>query len=68
MAADLPERILATLVDTPEFAAKTLVWLTKDTKEWFSGRLMIVNWDVGELEAKKGEVVKGDKPKVRLAV
>lgn len=68
MAADLPERILATLVDTPELAANTLVWLTKDRKEWLSGRLMVVNWDVDELEAKKEEVVKGDKLKVRLVV
>lgn len=68
MAADLPERILATLVDTPELAANTLVWLTKDRKEWLSGRLMVVNWDVDELGAKKEEVVKGDKLKVRLVV
>lgn len=29
---------------------------------------MIVNWDVEELVAKKEEVVKGDKLKVRLVV
>lgn len=68
MAANSPAHIQALLIDTPELSADTLVWLTKDRKEWLAGRVMIVNWDVEELVAKKEEVVKGDKLKVRLVV
>lgn len=68
MGKSLPERIQATLTDTPELPADALVWLTQDRKEWLAGRVFIVNLDVDELEAKKEEVVKGDKLKVRLVV
>lgn len=68
MAANIPDHIRALLIDTPELSADTLVWLTKDRKEWLAGRVMVVTWDVDELEAKKEEVVKGDKLKVRLVV
>lgn len=68
MGSTLPPEFHGNLIDTPELAANTLVWLTRDRKEWLSGRVMIVNLDVEELEGKKEEVVKGDKLKVRLVV
>lgn len=68
MGLSLPETYRKLFVDTPELAADTLVWLTKDRNEWLSGRLVVVTWDVDELEAKKEEIVKGDKLKVRLVV
>lgn len=68
MATGLPQEFHDNLLDTPELAANTIVWLTRDRKEWLSGRVMVVSWDVNELESKKDEVVKGDKLKVRLVV
>lgn len=68
MGAGLPQQFHASLVDTPELAADTLVWLTRDRKEWLAGRDVVVNWDVEELDAKKEEVLQGDKLKVRLVV
>lgn len=61
MGSTLPPEFRGNLIDT-------LVWLTRDRKEWLAGRVMIVNLDVEELEGKKEEVVKGDKLKVRLVV
>lgn len=68
MGSTLSPEFRGNLIDTPELAANTLVWLTRDRKEWLAGRVMIVNLDVEELEGKKEEVVKGDKLKVRLVV
>lgn len=68
MGAGLPQQFHASLVDTPELAANTLVWLTRDRKDWLAGREVVVNWDVEELVTKREEVVKGDKLKVRLVV
>lgn len=68
LALHLPERYHAGLVDTPELAGDALVWLTGERREWLAGRYVSVNWDVGELEGRKGEIVKGDLLKVRMAV
>lgn len=68
MGLSLPEAYRELFIDTPELAANTLVWLTKDRKDWLVGRLVVVTWDIDELQAKKEEIVKGDKLKVRLAV
>lgn len=68
MGSTLPEPFHKALIDTPELAANTTVWLSKDRKEWLAGRMVVVTWDVNELEAKKEEIVKGDKLKVRLVV
>lgn len=56
------------LVDTPELGGGFIVWLTKGMKTWLNGRYVSVNWDVGELEAMKREIVEGDKLKVRIVV
>ena len=66
----LPQEVLddAAFIDTPELAGDAIVWLTKERREWLSGRYVSCNWDVTELEAKKDEIVKGDKLKVRIIV
>lgn len=43
-------------------------WLTREPRKWLSGRYLSVHWDVDELEAKKDEIVEGDKLKFRLHV
>ncbi|KAF9630019.1 hypothetical protein BFW01_g200 [Lasiodiplodia theobromae] len=56
------------LVDTPELAADTIVWLTRERREWLNARYVSCNWDMRELEGKREEVVRGDLLKVRMAV
>ena len=45
-----------------------LTWLTNEKRPWLSGRYLSVNWDTKELEAKKDDIVKGDKLKMRMVV
>lgn len=54
--------------DTPELVAHTLVWLTKERREWLRARYVSCNWDMGELVAKQQEIVDKDLLKVRLVV
>jgi len=68
MAKDLPEEIQKLLIDKPELAGDFIVWLSKDKKEWLSARYVSCNWDVTELEARKEEIVKEDKLKVRMVI
>ncbi|KAF4534752.1 uncharacterized protein LTHEOB_2727 [Lasiodiplodia theobromae] len=56
------------LVDTPELAADTIVWLTWERRGWLNARYVSCNWDMEELEGKREEVVRGDLLKVRMAV
>ncbi|KAF4637212.1 hypothetical protein G7Y89_g879 [Cudoniella acicularis] len=42
------------------------VWLTKERREWLSGRYMMCHWDVGELEAMKEDIVEHDKLKFTM--
>jgi NAD(P)-dependent dehydrogenase (short-subunit alcohol dehydrogenase family) len=56
------------LVDTPELAGDSLVWLGSERREWLGGRYVSVCWDMEELSKNKEEVVKGDLLKMRLAV
>ena len=66
----LPQEVLDddAFIDTPVLAGDTIVWLTKERRQWLSGRYVSCNWDVTELEAKKDEIVKGGKLKVRMIV
>lgn len=68
LAHNLPKELLETLQDEPELAAHTLVWLTKERREWLANRYVSANWDVEELEGRKTDVLKGDLLRVRLAV
>jgi hypothetical protein len=54
--------------ETPELSADTLVFLTSEKREWLSGRYINCTWDMEEVVAKKDEIVKGDKLKVKLVL
>ncbi|KZT69463.1 putative oxidoreductase [Daedalea quercina L-15889] len=54
MAAKMPEEMMYVLVDTPEIAAHALTWLVRERRDWLAGRYFCCQWDVNELEAKKG--------------
>lgn len=42
--------------------------LTAERRDYLSGRYLSVHWDANELEAKKDEILKGDKLKFKMAV
>jgi hypothetical protein len=45
-----------------------VVWLTKGDRKWLNARYLSATWDVDELEARRGEIVGGDKLMVRMVV
>jgi len=53
-------------VETTELSADTIVYLTKERREWLGGRYINCTWDMPELMAQKDEIIKGNKLKVRL--
>jgi len=68
MAATMPQEMMHVLIDTPEVAAHTILWLIQERREWLAGRYVSCQWDVDALLAKKQEIVDGDKLKVRMVV
>ncbi|KAF2138425.1 uncharacterized protein K452DRAFT_300972 [Aplosporella prunicola CBS 121167] len=68
LANGMPEESKHILIDQPQLAADTLVWLCKERREWLAGRYVSSTWDMEELLGKREEVVKGDLLKVRMAV
>jgi NAD(P)-dependent dehydrogenase (short-subunit alcohol dehydrogenase family) len=68
ISAKLPQYFAPMLKDSAELPGDTTVWLTKERREWLKGRYVDCCWDVTELEAKKQEIVEGDKLKVSLVV
>lgn len=53
-------------MDTPELSADTIVFLTREKRDWLGGRYVNCTWDMPQLMAKEDEIVKGDKLKVKL--
>ena len=64
----MPAETLAGLGDRPELVAETVAWLTSERREWLAGRYVSATWDMEELLQRRGEIVEGDKLKVRLVV
>lgn len=56
------------LIDKPEVAADTMVFLTSEKRDWLAGRYISCNWDMPEFLGMKDEIVKGDKLKMRMVV
>ena len=65
---NLPANAHSSLVDTPELAADTIVWLTQEKRMWLAARYLSATWDMPEIMSRKDEIVEGDKLKVRLVV
>ncbi|KAI0075108.1 NAD-P-binding protein [Panus rudis PR-1116 ss-1] len=68
LALNMPEDMHAILVDTVHLGPDTIVWLTRERREWLSGRYIGVNSDMEELEKLKDEIVQKDLLKVRLVL
>ena len=43
-----------------------MVYLTQEKRDWLAGRYVSCKWDMPQFLAKKEEIVKGDKLKMRL--
>jgi len=68
MAAGLPKEILPMLLDTPEMAGDSMVWLSGFRRDWLAGRYVSVTWDMEELEGMRAKIEEGDLLKVRIAL
>jgi NAD(P)-dependent dehydrogenase (short-subunit alcohol dehydrogenase family) len=68
LALGMPEFMHELLIDTPELFADSIVWLADNRREWLGGRFINACWDLGELEGRKGDVVKRDLFKFRMTV
>ncbi|KAL7917252.1 hypothetical protein ACQKWADRAFT_307256 [Trichoderma austrokoningii] len=68
LALNMPEFMHKALIDPPELAAHTFVWLTKERRAWLSGRFISVCWDMEELERKKDEILQKNALKFRIVL
>ena len=68
LARGMPESMHELLIDTPQLAGDSIVWLTSERREWLAGRYVAVTWDMQELLDKRDRIVQGDLLKVRLDV
>lgn len=64
----LPEFLKPVFTETPQLSGDTVVFLTSEKRDWLSGRYVNCTWDMVEFVAKKNEIVKGDKLKVRMVL
>lgn len=64
----MPSMVKGLLGDTTELAANALVYLTQAKREWLAGRYVSLTWDMPEFLSKEGEIIEGDKLKMRLTV
>lgn len=68
LALTMPSAVHSMLVDTPQLASDSMVWLTSERREWLAGRYVSCNWDMGELLKQKERIVKDDLLKVKLMI
>lgn len=54
------------LRDEPSMAGDTIVWLAGERRGWLGGRYVSCAWDMEELVGMEGEIVRGDKLKLRM--
>lgn len=64
----LSRLLLSVAKDTPELAADTVTFLTKEKREWLAGKYLNCTWDIDEFLAKREEIEGSDLLKVRMAV
>lgn len=58
----------AVLIDDVKLGGGLCVWLTKERREWLSGRWVDARWDVDELERRKSDIVERDLLKFRMTM
>lgn len=68
LALNMPPDRLDVLTDTAELAADTIVWLSRERRDWLSGRFATVGWDMEELEQKKQDILQRNLFKFRVVI
>lgn len=68
MANAFPAQYHHFLTDTPQLVANTLVFLTKERREWLACRYVDSRWDMEQLLAKQDVIVEEDLLKVKMRV
>ncbi|CAM1504951.1 Fc.00g025420.m01.CDS01 [Cosmosporella sp. VM-42] len=68
LALNMPPERLDVLTDTVELAADTLVWLSRERRDWLSGRFATVGWDMEQLEQKKEDILQRNLLKFRMVI
>ncbi|ETI29051.1 hypothetical protein G647_01504 [Cladophialophora carrionii CBS 160.54] len=68
VASVMPEWMHHVLTAEADLPADTLVWLTRERREWLAGRYVNAPWDMQELESRKDEIVEKDLLKLKLIV
>lgn len=68
LALNMPPDKIHVLTDTAELAADTLVWLSRERRDWLSGRFATVNWDMEQLEKKKQDILQRNLLKFRVLI
>ncbi|KAF5965595.1 oxidoreductase, short chain dehydrogenase/reductase family [Fusarium bulbicola] len=68
LALNMPPAMHSHLNDTVELAADTMIWLSRERREWLSGRFIMVNWDMDEVENKKKEILEENLLKFRMTI
>lgn len=68
LALNMPPDRLHVLTDTAELAADTLVWLSRERRDWLSGRFATVGWDMEQLEQKKQDILQRNLLKFRVVI
>lgn len=67
-SGDIPDELHFVFTESADLPADTIVWLTAEKRDWLGGRYVNVTWDMVELEARREEVLGGDRLKVKLDV
>ncbi|KAF9884282.1 hypothetical protein FE257_001912 [Aspergillus nanangensis] len=65
---NFPDSSNSILIDDISLPAGLCIWLSNGKRDFLSGRYVCANWDIAELEARKQEIVDGDKFKLRLTL
>ena len=58
--------LMLVLTDDVGLGGGFSVWLTKERREWLSGRWLDARWDVEELERRKEDIIAKDLLKFRM--
>lgn len=64
----MSDELKAVFTETPELVADGLVFLTKERRDWLTGRYVNITWDLPELvgQAMQERIEQGDFLKVKL--
>lgn len=57
LSSGMPQAMHSMLVDTPELSGHTVVWLTRERREWLQDRYISATWDMEQFASRRDEVV-----------